>query len=520
MLTGLDEHPLHQITQSFAGVAGSDPQWNDGHYVCLCDDDGEVCLTSNVRLYQNNDVLDGFVCVRHDGRQHNIRLSRRLRPDLDHYGVGPLRIELVEPMRTLRFVLEHNELRHRLRRALPQHRAARTRTRSRSRASTAGCSASGPPTSSSAAARGGSRWRRGAIELTSARSSFFRNHSWGNQAGRGGPRVRRAPPAAPRARASASGCCSAAGATAASTSPTRAGGRPRARARSCSPTAPSRSRGVEHDLEFYDGGRRVRSGTFRLTDAEGDERSYSFTDLGWVYCQGGGYFGGFDDGLGQGVYRGDLHVEGEVWDVSHPTRIVDEAGRLVRVRPRLGRELRPPALRRGDRPRPLRVRRHPLTGARAPRTAAVRYLSDYYPRPIGPVRTRGRCAMELEGKVAAVTGGTRGIGRAIAEAFVREGAKVVINGRSEEKGQQALKEIDAGDAVAVRGRRRQGTARTASGSSTPPSRRSAASTSWSTTPAGRATTPPSSTSPTRRSTTRCAGTCGRRSGAPAARCST
>jgi 3-hydroxybutyrate dehydrogenase len=55
--------------------------------------------------------------------------------------------------------------------------------------------------------------------------------------------------------------------------------------------------------------------------------------------------------------------------------------------------------------------------------------------------------MDLEGKVAAVTGGTRGIGRAIAEAFVREGAKVVINGRNEEKGQQALKEMDAGDAV-------------------------------------------------------------------------
>lgn len=51
----------------------------------------------------------------------------------------------------------------------------------------------------------------------------------------------------------------------------------------------------------------------------------------------------------------------------------------------------------------------------------------------------------LDGKVAVVTGGTRGIGRGIAEGFLEAGARVVVNGRSEDKGKQAIAEMGVGD---------------------------------------------------------------------------
>ena len=52
-----------------------------------------------------------------------------------------------------------------------------------------------------------------------------------------------------------------------------------------------------------------------------------------------------------------------------------------------------------------------------------------------------RIVSTFAGKVALVTGGTRGLGLAAAHAFVRRGARVVISARSYDQGQQAVEEL-------------------------------------------------------------------------------
>ena len=53
--------------------------------------------------------------------------------------------------------------------------------------------------------------------------------------------------------------------------------------------------------------------------------------------------------------------------------------------------------------------------------------------------------MKLEGRIAAVTGGSAGIGRGIAEAYLAEGASVAVMARNVEKAEKMLAEVGAGD---------------------------------------------------------------------------
>ncbi len=327
VLLAFDEYPFHQTTHTFASTATSDPAWNDGHYVTATDLSGTICFTSNVRLYANNNVIDGFVCLRHQDKQYNVRVSRVLRPDMESMSVGPLRLEIVKPLEEVRLILEPCTAADGTTIALDVTCRTHTapymgpievkRLDGRLISERATYELAGLCTGTISVGSDTVTWAPG-------EARFFRNHSWGVHPGRGGPRLHGAPTPSHRA----------------------AGTRhwvlfdfddhsgfffvdPSGRAASGKGAILEPDRvvpvvDVSTNVTFYEPHTRLRAGTFRLTDIEGRVREYEFTDLGWVYCQGGGYFGGFNDGLGQGVYRGESHIEGEAWDVSHPVDITRE----------------------------------------------------------------------------------------------------------------------------------------------------------------------------------------------------
>src|SRR5207247_669577 len=84
--------------------------------------------------------------------------------------------------------------------------------------------------------------------------------------------------------------------------------------------------------------------------------------------------------------------------------------------------------------------------ARAVECTGTRVRRGQPTGPMGVDRRAGRalsCAVDLRGKRALVTGGSRGIGRAIAEALVAEGSRVAIMARDPGNLERAAREIGA-----------------------------------------------------------------------------
>jgi hypothetical protein len=109
MLTSYDDLPIHQVGGPFETAGTGDHRFFDRYWFVAYDPAGKAQFASGLGLYRNMNVLDGFASVLLGTTQHNVRVSRRLRPDFETIGAGPLLYEVKKGLQTFRLSMAENE---------------------------------------------------------------------------------------------------------------------------------------------------------------------------------------------------------------------------------------------------------------------------------------------------------------------------------------------------------------------------------------------------------------------------
>jgi hypothetical protein len=331
LLTPLDDSPWHQLPTTFDHVGTSDPRFFDRLWFAAYDRRGESAVQFTLGVYQNMNVADGGAVVIQNGKQHNVRASRELRPRFAHE-CGPLAIEVLEPLKRLRLTIAPNsgDLSGELEWSgiLPaqeeRHHFKRVRGReveNYSRYDQIGeCS--------------------GWLDVAGTRldlSSWWacRDHSWGIREMVGIPEPRTGPAVPPTGGAFSFLFFSTESHAGHLQFHHRSEGGRHLTAEIVDRASGSVAVGqrISVDAEFVDDKhpRRFNRVTFDVTTEDGQTSRFEVKALGPAIAMQGLGYGGYNDGLGLGVWRGQSLLESDVWDVSDAAAVVQ--GDDVVVRP-------------------------------------------------------------------------------------------------------------------------------------------------------------------------------------------
>ncbi len=104
MLTKGDDYPLHQTPEPIA-YAAAERNFYDRYFFNGYSADGSLFFAAAMGIYPALDIIDASFCLLVDGIQHNVRASRRMNSERLDLTVGPITIEIVEPLEKLRIVV-------------------------------------------------------------------------------------------------------------------------------------------------------------------------------------------------------------------------------------------------------------------------------------------------------------------------------------------------------------------------------------------------------------------------------
>ncbi|MFZ4584052.1 MAG: hypothetical protein ACOYNI_02395 [Acidimicrobiia bacterium] len=109
-LLASDEFFNHQIVDTFGRVGQTDRAWTEKVCAMAAATDGSLQCAFGLGKYTNRNVMDAYAGVSRGTEQWTVRASRQLAPHPETLAVGPIRYEVVEPLRTIRFSLDANDV--------------------------------------------------------------------------------------------------------------------------------------------------------------------------------------------------------------------------------------------------------------------------------------------------------------------------------------------------------------------------------------------------------------------------
>jgi len=108
MLTKADDYPVHQLPEPIA-TSGTDRNFYDRYFFNGYSADGSVFFAVALGVYPHLNVMDASLSVIADGVQHNLRASKNLQMERMNTTVGPIAVQVIEPLKTLRVVVGKND---------------------------------------------------------------------------------------------------------------------------------------------------------------------------------------------------------------------------------------------------------------------------------------------------------------------------------------------------------------------------------------------------------------------------
>lgn len=108
MLTKADDYPIHQTPEPIA-FSGTDRNFYDRYFFNGYTKSGDVFFSAALGVYPHINVMDASFCVVVKGVQYALHASRHLNMERLDTKVGPIAIDVVEPLKSLRVTVGDNE---------------------------------------------------------------------------------------------------------------------------------------------------------------------------------------------------------------------------------------------------------------------------------------------------------------------------------------------------------------------------------------------------------------------------